>query len=327
MIMLEALRPSARTVTASSPSERWPSPGRTVQRERAMEPDDQPTCGTGLAANAVLPAKLAEWTAARAEVLQRHTQALDRTDPAAREEVAGYTALVHAHRTIAGALARLAQQMAGYRDLPMGWHDAAVLADPTRQAAAYQRLVALEREVLALLSAKVAAGEEAPPMQVEAIRWLFAYDRWATRRVLTVLDGLDPAVWTQRNAIGDRSLGSVLIHHLGASQRWRIGFQTQGTSTGPAPEREPLPPIDALRDRWEAEWAAVDAWLPAITDDFVGYVHEGIPVWQMLVHVVNHGTQHRAEAAAFLTAAGRSPGELDVINYAEEQAGGAGREA
>jgi uncharacterized damage-inducible protein DinB len=30
-------------------------------------------------------------------------------------------------------------------------------------------------------------------MQVDEVRWLFAYDRWATRRVLAVLDGLDPA--------------------------------------------------------------------------------------------------------------------------------------
>jgi uncharacterized damage-inducible protein DinB len=49
-------------------------------------------------------------------------------------------------------------------------------------------------------------------------------------------------------------------------------------------------------------------------------VHGGVPVWQMLVHVVNHGTQHRAEAAALLTAEGRSLGELDMINYAEELA-------
>jgi uncharacterized damage-inducible protein DinB len=30
-------------------------------------------------------------------------------------------------------------------------------------------------------------------MEVDEVRWLFAYDRWATRRVLAVLDGLDPA--------------------------------------------------------------------------------------------------------------------------------------
>ena len=76
-----------------------------------------------------------------------------------------------------------------------------------------------------------------------------------------------------------------------------------------------------------AEWQAVDAWLPTLSDGFVGLVFEGVPVWQMLVHVVNHGTQHRAEAAALLTTEGRSPGELDMINYAEEQAAGAGGDA
>jgi uncharacterized damage-inducible protein DinB len=88
-----------------------------------------------------------------------------------------------------------------------------------------------------------------------------------------------------------------------------------------------LPTIEELRERWEVEWAAVDAWLPTLTDDFVAYVHEGVPVGMMLVHVVNHGTQHRAEAAALLTAEGRSPGELDLVNYAEERAKGDGREA
>ena len=82
----------------------------------------------------------------------------------------------------------------------------------------------------------------------------------------------------------------------------------------------PLLTIDGFRDGWETEWATVDDWLPTVTDGFVGYVHEGVPVWQMLVHVVNHGTQHRAEAAALLTAEGRSPGQLDLIYYAEEQA-------
>jgi len=164
-------------------------------------------------------------------------------------------------------------------------------------------------------------------MQADEIRFLFAYDRWATRRVLAVLDGLDPAVWTRTNVVDERGLGSILVHHLGASQRWRVGFETQGDDEGPAPEGEQLPTIDELRDRWEAEWAALDAWLATVTDGFIGHVFDGVPVWQMLVHVVNHGTQHRAEAAALLTAEGRSPGELDLINYAEERAAGGSPEA
>jgi uncharacterized damage-inducible protein DinB len=155
-------------------------------------------------------------------------------------------------------------------------------------------------------------------MQVDQVRWLFAYDRWATSQVLAALDGLDPDVWARSEIVGDRGLGSILVHHLGASMRWRHGFQQDGES--PEPEAEPLPSVEQLRQRWEEEWAAVDAWLPTLTEGFIAYAHEGVPVWQMLVHVVNHGTQHRAEAAALLTAEGHSPGELDMINYAEEQA-------
>jgi uncharacterized damage-inducible protein DinB len=164
-------------------------------------------------------------------------------------------------------------------------------------------------------------------MLAEEIRFLFAYDRWATIRVLSVLDDLDPVAWARTDVVGERGLGEILVHHLGASQRWRIGFETQGTDEGPEPELQPLPTIDELRERWRAEWAAVDAWLPTLTDDFVAYVYGGVPVWQMLLHVVNHGTQHRAEAAALLTGGGRSPGELDLVNYAEERAQGGSKRA
>ena len=114
-------------------------------------------------------------------------------------------------------------------------------------------------------------------MQADEIRFLFAYDRWATRRVLHVLDRLDNTAWARTDVVGDRGLGSILVHHLGASQRWRVAFQTEGEGEGPDPEEEPLPTIDELRERWEAEWAVVDAWLLTLTDGFVGYAYEGCP--------------------------------------------------
>jgi hypothetical protein len=120
-----------------------------------MEHGDRPTCGEGLAANAVLPAKLAELMAAQAEVLERHTRALDLTDATSQNELDAYTKLERAHRDVAGELADLAEEMARYRDLPMGRHDMAVMTDPKGQMEAFRRFVAVERELLEQLQAKL----------------------------------------------------------------------------------------------------------------------------------------------------------------------------
>ena len=155
-------------------------------------------------------------------------------------------------------------------------------------------------------------------MNADDMRSHFAYDRWATRQVLAQLDGVDAAIWGATGVVGERGLGSILVHMLGAHQRWRIAISQEGDGERPAPEDEPLPDPASLVDRWEAEFSAMDGLLANLSDGLLAYRHEGIAVWQMLAHLVNHGTQHRSEAALLLTQAGHSPGELDLIVYLEE---------
>jgi len=118
---------------------------------------DQMTCGQGLAANAALPAKLGDLTAAMADVLELHTTALDLDDENARLEHAAYLDLTEQHRQAAEALRAISDQMAGYRDLPMASHDLTVLSS-AELAGAFEHFVTVEQELLAMLEERI--GED-----------------------------------------------------------------------------------------------------------------------------------------------------------------------
>jgi uncharacterized damage-inducible protein DinB len=87
------------------------------------------------------------------------------------------------------------------------------------------------------------------------------------------------------------------------------------------------PDIGAIRVKWAIVEAELQAFVAGLTPEGEGspsriIVWEGDagavrrrPLWQPMLHVFNHGTQHRSEIAAALTRAGHSPGELDITRY------------
>ena len=44
-----------------------------------------------------------------------------------------------------------------------------------------------------------------------------------------------------------------------------------------------------------------------------------MPVWQIVLHVVNHGSYHRGQVAAMLRAAGYAPPDSDLIIWYRQQ--------
>jgi hypothetical protein len=115
------------------------------------ETDEQPTCGKGIAERSKLTAMLGELVAGTARVLEVHMKALDVSDPNSKAEFDAYRDIATAHRRIAADLASTAERMAGYRTLPMGRHDMAIMMSPAPRHA-FAGFVKLEGELAALLT-------------------------------------------------------------------------------------------------------------------------------------------------------------------------------
>jgi hypothetical protein len=115
---------------------------------------EEQTCGKGLAAHAILPAKIGAVAAAMAAMLEQHRTSLDDAESSGRAEDDAYRTLAHDFRAIASMLETTASRMAGYRDLPMATHDEAALAT-AEAVATFEALVNAERELLQQLQHSV----------------------------------------------------------------------------------------------------------------------------------------------------------------------------
>jgi len=136
-----------------------------------------------------------------------------------------------------------------------------------------------------------------------------------------------PAQFTAANTSSYGSLQGTLVHTMSAEMTWRHRLQAaQPSFTRLAVDDFPTPQI--LNDYWAAQEALMRAYLSGLSDadleivleykNYKGIVYHNA-VWGILAHVVNHGTQHRAEAAAMLTDFNYSPGDIDMIMYLREK--------
>jgi len=154
-------------------------------------------------------------------------------------------------------------------------------------------------------------------MHADDIRLLFDYSYAATARILNAAGRLTPEEFVSPAPVrGCASLRNIFVHTLDSERGWREGLQTRGADAGTDLEPATFPDVPTLARAWRADEERMRAWLAALDDaDLNVPAADGCPLWQCLTHVVNHGTQHRSEAAMMLTHWGQSPGELDLIYY------------
>ena len=162
-------------------------------------------------------------------------------------------------------------------------------------------------------------------MNKQDILTLYQYNRWANHKIINAAANL-----TQEQFIADVSyphggLRGTLVHMLFAEWIWRNRWQGNSPTFRIKPDE--FPTFQSLRERWMTEEQQLMDFVRSLTDQQVNSPFQykntrGIQfeqtLWKAMAHVVNHGTQHRAEAAAMLTDFGCSPGDVDMIYFFDE---------
>lgn len=164
-------------------------------------------------------------------------------------------------------------------------------------------------------------------MNIQDIKFIYKYNYWANGKILeaaskvTQEQYLASAEFPFGSSRGG-SLSGTLLHIVDAEYGWRGFFEAKKFNEDLNPHD--FSTFELLEKRFQEEEKSMRACLNRLTDEdvksHITYTNdEGIlrdrVLWHCLLHVVNHGTQHRSEAAALLTRYNSSPGDLDFTLF------------
>ena len=157
----------------------------------------------------------------------------------------------------------------------------------------------------------------------EVLRPHWEYCVWATTRLLVAADQLFPEELTRDFKTADRSVLGTLIHLFRSEKLWLARFRRQAAPTTLAGETQPLSELQAEWPRLQEEWRQ---FLSGLSDSSALLTYTDLkgnewtqPYWQLMLHVVNHGTHHRGQVSGFIRAMGHVPPTLDLVAYYRQQ--------
>ena len=157
------------------------------------------------------------------------------------------------------------------------------------------------------------------------LRELYDYNRWANQRTLSAAGKLDGEKFLRAMGSSFSSVRDTLAHILSGEwiwlERWLGRSPTALLNAGD------FPTVESLRVRWQKLEEDYGRFLQSLTPerlrDRLAYINRAgqgyaYPLWQQMVHVVNHSTYHRGQITTMLRQLGAEPEVTDFLAYYDE---------
>ncbi len=164
-------------------------------------------------------------------------------------------------------------------------------------------------------------------MNYEDLNALLDYHYWARDRILDALEPLSAEQFTQPLISSFKSIRDTIVHVFAAEliwySRWR-GNSPKGLISG-----ETFADVAALCTSWRDLERDVRQLVRELGPEGISRRFEykllsgeatSSVFWQMLQHVVNHGSYHRGQVTTMLRQIGASPAKgMDLITFYRER--------
>lgn len=165
-------------------------------------------------------------------------------------------------------------------------------------------------------------------MDPEVIQELFSYNYWAFERVWACIVHLTDEQFAHEVDYSRGSIRNQVVHLMSATQRWV--YRLQHIEPPPRLVNEDFVSLAQIKTKWDELRDETMKYLDTLTREQLeevirwelperGFMEEDRR-WEILLHVANHGTDHRAQILAILNQHfGIETVEQDMILYLREK--------
>ena len=162
---------------------------------------------------------------------------------------------------------------------------------------------------------------------VGTVRQLLLYTLWADRVCLNSVEQVEAEDLTRDTGTSFGSLLGTLAHILGSQRLWLARFEGKALERGS--DLAAFPDWETLNAAWGETSAELGFFLASLTAeqvvaDLTWTSTQGVtytrPLWQPVLHLVNHGTYHRGQVVSQLRQLGYEPPSTDMIYFLIDQA-------